>query len=555
MRRLSRLSPFLLMTLSLLGLGLPYVARAEPHGVALPNVQHPLVYRSASSSSPGVPPYIPSDIWTGYDFNPLYAHGINGTGTRIAIIDAYGDPALSSDLSTFDSLMGLPAPTLNTYYPDGVPRTVDSGWALETALDVEWAHAIAPAATLDLVVAYDSSLGSIYDGISFVAVHLTNETVLSMSFGLSESQYPTSGSYTIAATHQLFVTMTNRGTTPFASSGDDGASTCCNVSYPASDPLVVAVGGTSLNLGRGTGNYGSETAWSGSGAGSSIVYTKPSWQQGLGDSMRDVTDVSYDADPNTGVLVVEGGCGTFCEYEVGGTSAGSPQWAALIALASQAAHTKFGSIASRLYSLTSYHDITSGSDGYFTAGNGWDYPTGLGSPDASELVSSLIQPPAQVQDSTLIEGLNVTVTGNLQPNIFTSEVSGPITVVAANATSDAVVFAKNFTILNIALQNETSSQMARFVISIPSTPYLLSADITLTVEGTKTHAQAIVTRRVNISGGPTVNINDVSTVIAEYDIDVGSPGYNPLADLAVQGMININDVTIVIAYYDAPLFS
>jgi subtilase family serine protease len=550
---LSRLGPFLLLALSLLSVASASVAglATRSSGASLPNVQVPLISRPASPSRPGVPPYVPSDIRTAYDFNPLYAHGINGTGTRIAIVDAYGDPRLSNDLSSFDSLTGLPSATVNIYYPDGVPAVRDSGWALETALDVEWAHAIAPAATIDLVVAYDSSLGSVYDGISYVANQLTNETVLSMSFGLSESQYPASGSYTIAATHQLFVTMTSHGTTPFASSGDDGASTCCNVSYPASDPLVVAVGGTTLNLGSGTANYAYETAWSGSGAGSSTVFAKPNWQQGIGDSMRDITDVSYDADPNTGVLVIQGGY----EYEVGGTSAGSPQWAALTALASQAVGTKFGSIASKLYSLTSYHDITSGSDGYFTAGPGWNYPTGLGSPDASLLVSSLIQPPATVKDSTIIQGLNVTTTGSLSANFFTSEVTGPITVEATNSTTGTLVFAENFTILDVSLQNQTVGQVARFILSIPSNTYSLSSDITLTLQGTKYQAQATVTRRVNISGGPTVNINDVTTVIANYDLSIGNPSYDPQADLAVQGTVNINDVSIVVVYYGATVFS
>jgi subtilase family serine protease len=148
-----------------------------------------------------------------------------GNGTRIAIIDAYGDPSLSADLSSFDSLTGLPPVTLNIFYPDG-PRRTNSGWALETALDVEWAHSIAPAATIDLVVAFDSALGHIFDGIGFVASSLPSEKVLSMSFGLSELPYPTTGSFTIAATHQLFATITSHGTVPFASSGDSGASSC-----------------------------------------------------------------------------------------------------------------------------------------------------------------------------------------------------------------------------------------------------------------------------------------------------------------------------------------
>src|SRR2546430_8117851 len=158
-----------------------------------------------------------------------------------------------------------------------------------------------------------------------------------MSFGLSESLYPTTGSATIASFHQLLVTITSHGTVAVASSGDSGASICCNIKYPASDPLVLAVGGTSLSL-NSDASYSHESAWTGSSAGSSIIYPKPSWQLGLGDSMRDDVDVSYDADPNTGVMVLALGS----SFEVGGTSAGAPQWAALLALASQANSIKYG---------------------------------------------------------------------------------------------------------------------------------------------------------------------------------------------------------------------
>jgi subtilase family serine protease len=546
----------MLLTVLFLALSLPAVVGT--HAMAanvflvvntLPLVQHPLVYHPSSLSIPGSPPYIPSDIQKAYDYSPLYARGIDGNGTRIALVDAYGDPTLTNDVSTFDSLTGLPSPAVNLYYPDGSPRFRNSGWALETALDVEWAHAIAPGATIDVVVAPDSSLGHIYDGISYVANTLTNETVLSMSFGLSESQYPATGSYTIAAHHQLFTTITSHGTTVFASSGDSGASACCDVSYPASDPLIVAIGGTSLQLDNSS-SYVSETAWSGSGAGSSLVFTKPSWQQNLGDSMRDIADVSYDADPNTGVLVVDGGQ----EYEVGGTSAGSPQWAALTALASQAANSMFGSIASRLYNLSSYYDVTLGSDGFFSAGAGWDYPTGLGTPDATSIVSGLVRSPVLFHDSNLFQGLNVTAGGSLVINDFTMRVSGAATVEATNSSTGTFVYSNNYTLSNIVLQNETSSQVARFLLSIPVSPYALSTEISLAVHGTNATIQVMTTRRVNISGENMVNLNDVSIVFLDFDRMPGSPGYNPLADLAATGTIGLVDVGITTLYFDSPVF-
>jgi len=549
---IGRLSPILLLALSVVCLPGTHIVNATSPGLAgiLPQVQHPLLYHPSSTGVPGSPPYIPSDIRQGYDFNPLYARGVNGTGTRIAIVDAYGNPTMSKDLSTFDSISGLPPATMNTYYPDGQPAVRNSGWALETALDVEWAHAIAPAATIDLVVSYDSGLGHMFDAMSLVAHTLTNETVLSMSFGLSESQYPTTGSLTIAATHNLFVTMTSHGTTPFASSGDNGATTCCDVSYPASDPLVVAVGGTSLNL-DSSANYLSETTWSGSGAGSSVVFTKPTWQQGHGDTMRDIVDVSYDADPNTGVLVIQGSS----QFAVGGTSASSPQWAGLVALASQAASHRYGSIAPKLYNLTSYHDITSGSDGFFNSSLGWDYPTGLGTPDANLFVSSLAGLVVPFRSNNIFEGLNVTSTGSLFVNIPGLTVSGTATVQATNSTTGLQVFTKDYTLSNIRLQNMTTNQVTRFLLDIPVTPYPLSTDITLNIQGTNTTTQGQVTREINISGSGSVNINDATIVISDYGHVQGSPGYNPQADLGATGTVGITDVTIAIIYYGASAFS
>ena len=516
------------------------------------NFQHPLIYRPSSLSSPGAVPYVPSDIRKAYDYLPLYAQGIKGNGTTIVIIDAYGDPSLSSDLSRFDSLTGLPSATLTTFYPNGMPILRDSGWALETALDVEWSHAIAPASRIDLVIAPNSSDGYIFDSISYVASNLTNATVVSMSFGQFENQYPTTGPYTISATHQLFSTMASHGTTVFASSGDSGASTCCNSSYPATDPLVIAVGGTTLNL-NASASYLSEDTWSGSSAGASSVFTKPTWQQGLGDSMRDVTDVSYDADPNTGVFVVENGV----QWQVGGTSAGSPQWAALTALLSQATGIRYGSMATKLYALkatTSYHDITTGSDGFFSAGTGWDYPTGIGSPDANLLVGNFLGPSVPVRNSNVFQGLNVTTTGNLQVNNATLTISGSLSVDAVNVTTGSSVYAKSFNVNSIKLQNQSMMEAGNLLLALPVSPYPLSVDLSLTMQHNTTRLMIGVTREISISGSVSVNIVDVTFVMSYFNSVQGSPGYNPRADLAIRGSVDIVDVTFADDFFNAPVF-
>jgi subtilase family serine protease len=344
-----------------------------------------LLFEPLSTSNPSVPPFTPQQIWTAYDFGPLFSAGFKGSGQVVAIVDAYGSSSLSTDLATFCSKFALPTCTVNIYYPNGRPFFRNSGWAIETSLDVEWAHAVAPEATIALIVAYDASFKNIYNAISYAVNKIPGVTTLSMSFGASESSFPTTGAYNINAFHSLFVTATNKGISCFASSGDSGATSANNIIYPASDPLVTAVGGTSLYL-NSDGSYSSETTWSGSGGGASKVFNEPSYQTSIGDSMRDIADVAYDADPNTGVYVYY----NRGWYQVGGTSAGAPQWAALMTIAVQYHSHSYADANPELYSVSiGYHDVTTGNDGYFSAGTGWDYPTGLGTPDAYLLVQNL----------------------------------------------------------------------------------------------------------------------------------------------------------------------
>jgi subtilase family serine protease len=511
-------------------------------------VEPDIIYRSASLTTVGIPPYTPNEIRQAYSFTNLYSLGINGTGTRIAIVDAYGSSSLSSDLTSFDSLTGLPAATVNSYFPDGVPRQSNSGWALETSLDVEWSHAMAPSATIDLVVAVSSSIGSIYDAILFVANSLPNDNVVSMSFGQSESLYPTTGTFTIAGFHQLFVTMTSHGTTPVASSGDSGASSCCNVQYPASDPLVLAVGGTSLAI-NPNGSYGGEAAWSGGGAGSSLVFSKPSFQQGLGDSMRDIVDISYDADVNTGVLVISNGG----QFQVGGTSVGAPQWASLLALSDQAGSTTLGVVAYRLYKLASYHDVTSGSNGFFSATIGWDYPTGLGSPNATSTVMQLTQSFKTVlTGNSTFQGVNVVTNGTITVSPLILAISGSAMVTATNTTSHMVLFSKTYTLPALTLFSRGGMLQTSFLLNIRVLPYLLSSDVNLVLHGASLSASVLVTRQIDIDGNGMVDFLDASTLAIAYGSSIGSPSYNPRADLQGTGKVTFIDASILGFFYQAP---
>ena len=323
--------------------------------------------------------YTPAQIRHAYGFDQMTA---DGTGQTIAIIDAYGSSSIQSDLNTFCSDFNIASTTVVIDYPQGKP-TSNAGWAEETSLDVEWAHAIAPGAKIVLVAAKSASFSDLLGAVDY-AVTTVHATVVSMSWGGSDFADETS--YDFHFNHP--------GVTFVASAGDSSE----GVEWPAASPYVVGVGGTSLYL-DSNNNRSSETAWSGSGGGISAYESAPLWQSGWsGLTYRCVPDVSYLADPNTGVAVVYRNGG----YVFGGTSVGAPQWAALVALSK----ASFNSAAT-LYSAAgtantiapnNFYDITSGNNGpdlddYAIAG--YDLVTGLGSPAALGLVSALsgVSPP------------------------------------------------------------------------------------------------------------------------------------------------------------------
>jgi len=309
----------------------------------------------------------------------------NGAGQTIAIIDAYLDPNISSDLARFDSQFGLAAPPSFSQYVQNGLYWNDPGWALETALDVEWAHAMAPAANIMLVEA-QPYLSNLFSAVSF-ASQQAGVSVVSMSWGANE--FPGENAY-----DSTFTTPTGHTGVTFVASSGDSSTTL----YPAASPNVLSVGGTTLNV-TSTGQYLSETAWSGSGGGSSPYEAKPAWQtNGLSGSGRTTPDIAFDANPSTGVSVYSsvryGGQSGW--FTVGGTSVGAPSWAGLIAITDQGlAKSGAGSLAnaqSSLYQISSseFNDIKSGSNGYYTAGPGYDLVTGLGSPKANLLVPGLV---------------------------------------------------------------------------------------------------------------------------------------------------------------------
>ncbi len=348
---------------------------AEPHGPPAIDAHPPIHFKPDLSASP-----------TGLSVTQIrHAYGfdqISGTGSGqiIAIVDAYGSSTIQKDLATFSAQYGLPSGTLKIYYPQGTVRKTNSGWALETSLDVEWAHAIAPNATIALIVAKSAGLSDLLNAVDY-AVSIGAKQV-SMSWGASE--FSSEASYD---SH-----FNKAGVSFFASSGDNGA----GVSWPAVSPSVVGVGGTTLYV-DALGNVSGETAWSGSGGGISAYIGRPSYQAGWNSaSNRGVPDVSYDAAPNSGVSVYIGNYnGSAGWVTVGGTSAGAPQWAGLMALVNGSRTQSLSSADVQLYAAGSasyagnYRDITAGSNGTYNAGLFYDYVTGIGSPVGNNLVPYL----------------------------------------------------------------------------------------------------------------------------------------------------------------------
>jgi subtilase family serine protease len=386
------------------------------HGAAQHHGAGPAMHMNLNHvSSQGTSTYVgngltPQMVRTAYDFG---TSGNEGAGQTIAIVDAYDAPTIAKDLATFDTQFGIAGQNTSAKGSAGsvfnffskVNQTggsslpaVNGGWAQEISLDVEWAHAMAPAASIVLVEANSSSTPDLLAAVNYAK---TVASVVSMSWGGKES----SGDLAYDTA------FSSPGVTFVASSGDNGGQR----DWPSMSPNVVAVGGTTLNTSAGA--YVSESGWSGSGGGTSTVEAKPAYQSALSPAMRSGPDVAYDADPGTGFAVYDSykAQGLVGWQVYGGTSCGAPQWAALIATADQqraaagkaplnsmsnAADPNYArSILAAVYAMynagtaynnSDFHDITTGSAGKNSATTGYDQVTGIGSPFAENLIEDLV---------------------------------------------------------------------------------------------------------------------------------------------------------------------
>ena len=381
--------------------------------------------------------YSPVQYRVAYDLGPLYSAGITGKDRTIVIVDWFGSPTIRHDLQVFDKQWGFPNPTLNILSYGNLPKfrpgdaTMD-GWAEETTLDVEYAHAIAPGAKILLVetpIAETEGVTGFPDMMEaeqWVVDHNLGD-VISQSFGATENTFPgfSRSSYSsLSSLRYAFADAARQHVTVLAASGDSGATNdeadgatlypYRAVSWPSSDPLVTSVGGTQLLLAQDGNRIQPDQVWNdtfgASGGGVSSIFTRPSYQDGVTavvGNRRGTPDISMSA-------AVTGGCWVYESFEpsgasweiLGGTSEATPIFAGIVALADQVAGHRLGNINPPLYTLgrvnqvssdplrTGIVAVTSGSNSYgrvagYNAAPGYNLASGWGTVDAARFVPAL----------------------------------------------------------------------------------------------------------------------------------------------------------------------
>lgn len=381
----------------------------------------------------GDPCYGPQEIRHAYGVDQLIGSGDDGAGETIVIFDSFGSPTIASDLASFDAGFGLPAPPsfkilspLGTvpFNPNQIPDQI--GWAAETTLDVEWAHAMAPDASIVLMTSPVDETEGVqgmpqFNQLENYALKHRLGHIWSQSWGATENTLFTPGGEQVFQQFEsTYAHAAARGVTVLASTGDNGTANpetngtsifpFPTVNFPASSPLVTAVGGTTLAADT-SGDYQSETVWNSdggaTGGGISQKFGEPLYQRLLPGSdqtllagNRGIPDISWVADPNSPVLIYLSFFGQSAAgwYTIGGTSVGSPSWAGLVADLDQLAGHPLGLLNPYLYVLGAlglgFHDVTVGNNGVngvagYNATPGWDAATGFGSPDLGQLMGDI----------------------------------------------------------------------------------------------------------------------------------------------------------------------
>jgi subtilase family serine protease len=402
------------------------------------------------------------DLAQVYNASQLSSQGYDGAGQTVGVLDFYGSPTIQGDVSKFDRQFGYPAPELNVVpvgpYQPNLGAAV--GWNVEVALDVEFAHAMAPAARLDLYVLNPAL--NLVDAISKV-VQDGGVASLSQSFSIPEWVYselpPAAFVFNALLPDYYYMLGAIKGITFTAASGDTGGMGESNgpegaLGYPASSPYVTAVGGTSTYVDNAPGGVTwAETAWSnlgfvpngvnygGSTGGVSVLEAKPWYQDSVASPPsfpygRLVPDVALQASPYPGTAMVAAGK----EFIVGGTSVSSPLLAGLLALVSQKLKGGLGLVNPSLYYLgegggsapAPFNPITFGYSIPWTASAGYNLVTGWGSPNIGEIASDLVR-----QETSPLLSVSVNATGGFGP--MNSEFAPNSTIlISANVTDSGM---------------------------------------------------------------------------------------------------------------------
>jgi subtilase family serine protease len=371
----------------------------------------------------------PQQVRRAYNVGPLLAKGIDGKGQTIVIVDSFGSPTIVRDLAAFDAAFGLPAPpSLKVIQPAGPvpgyrPTSNRVGWASETTLDVEWAHAMAPGASILLVETPTSEnegitgFPQIVQAEKYVLEHHLGQ-VISQSFGATEQTFTSAAQ--LRSMRSAYQLADKDKVTVLAASGDSGAAgetfnmksyfKTRAIEWPASDPLVTAVGGTKLSLTASGTRTAPDVAWNDGGGGRSDVFGRPGYQdgvRGLTGNHRGIPDISMDASCASGVAIRVSYPGSGSRWQgICGTSLATPLFAGIVAMAYQDAHGhKLGLINGALYKMTAADglvDVTKGNNTFsfsrrdktivvpgFSARPGYDLASGLGTVNAALFVPAL----------------------------------------------------------------------------------------------------------------------------------------------------------------------
>lgn len=340
----------------------------------------------------------PTTVKTVYGFNSIYASGVNGTGQHIAIA-TYDDFNVSDVQSYYTQMKISPAPTVDKVPFNGTPN-MDENSAMETELDAEFSGMMAPGANVHVFSsATNDDAGEVQ---MFTAILDDNRAkIVNYSWGMCESGVSAQHVQDMA---KIYTQAVAQGVNIMVASGDSGSDGCqdgtTTSDWPASAPQLVAVGGTTLKV---SGSTGTETGWSGSGGGISTLYGLPDFQNahGIANKGRSFPDVAFNADPASGQAIYARQNGKPGWFVIGGTSMAAPQWSGFMALVGNARKAKnlstVGFLNPIIYALsadqakTLFNDVTSGSNGAYSAAVGWDTVTGLGSMKAQALLNYLTQ--------------------------------------------------------------------------------------------------------------------------------------------------------------------